>query len=374
VTWFLRREARLAPEAFLAVYEQRLRSRRISIGCSFAPEQFGAAPGQAAANDAALEALKVAVEQVQIGDVRLGLRWNHLCPDGEAFSDFYAPYLEYCLGSPHVRDVCLDIGPIKTFRWPEVHVPEAVLAGCSQTPAPGAVIDAGTELAERSFMHAQRTLDYLDAEFCGSRSRLAFCFNEPFHPFGPQRWTMSEGYLEQLVLLVRRSTFADASFVVSSSEGTDLTRIADLFERLLGTDPSLRGRLVSGYNYYPFTPPPLDLPVVGEQLAALRRWWYAPRRGAAANRARARSTGYRIEVSEAQCEPWGTEQRAGNSLALYQHVLAECIDHILEPQQAESVIRMWGIEHQLRRAAAASGAENRAILELTRAINSLGGS
>ena len=41
----------------------------------------------------------------------------------------------------------------------------------------------------------------------------------------------------------------------------------------------------------------------------------------------------------------------------------------LDPEQDESVIRMWGIEHQVQRARTSAGAENRAILDLTRAIN-----
>jgi hypothetical protein len=369
----LHRDARLSHDRFLAAYAERVVARRIRIGCSFAPEQFGTAPDAPAASAVAIEGLRRAVEDFGIADVRLGLRWSHLCPDGETFTDFYAPYLEYCFASPHLRSLCLDIGPIKTFRWPEVHVPGAVLATLTTIPARGAVIAAGTELAERSLAHAQRTLEYIDTEFGRSDRPLSFCFNEPFHPFGPLRWVMSEDYLDQLVRVVRRSPFADASFVLSSSEGTDLARIAALFERLIQSDAALRGRLVSGYNYYPFTPPPLDFPGTGGPLAALRRLWYSPRRSAAADRAHPsdRASGYRIEVTEAQCEPWGREVRAGNSLLLYQHVLAECIDHILDPGQDESVIRMWGLEHQLQRAATAPGAENRAILALTRSINAL---
>jgi hypothetical protein len=366
--------ARLSSDAFVQAYAERIAVRRIRIGCSFAPEQFGAAPGNQDASVLAFAALREAVEGIGMADVRLGLRWNHLCPDGNAFSDFYAPYLEYCLASSRVRELCLDIGPIKTFRWPEVHVPEAVLASTDPLPAQGAVIEPGSTLAERSLEHAERTLDYLATNFAAGGTRLSFCFNEPFHPFGPLGWTMSEGYLEHVIQAVRRSTFADASFVLSSSEGSDLERIAAFIAGQVERDPALRGRFASGYNYYPFTPPPVDAPFIGDWLVALRRWWYSPRRSAARNWSRARNPfgGYRIEVSEAQCEPWGREQRPGNSLVLYQHILAECIDHILEPGQAESAIRMWGIEHQLQRAATASGAKNRAILELTRAINALG--
>jgi hypothetical protein len=372
--WFLRHEARLSAEAFLATYAERFTARRIRIGCSFAPEQFGATPDDPARRYSALAALRAAVEDVGMANVRLGLRWSHLCPVGEVFSGFYAPYLEYCFASSGVREVCLDIGPIKTFRWPEVHVPQAVLAGLAHVPARGAVIDPGTALGDRALAHAQRTLDYLGTEF-GNSKPVTFCFNEPLHPFGPRGWTMSERYLEQLIVLIRASAFSNARFLVSSSEGADLARIAQFFASQTARDPGLRAKLISGYNYYPFTPPPLTVPVLGECVSALRRWKHSPRHSAGANRSRANDphTGYSVEVSEAQCEPWGREQRAGNSLALWQHVLAECIEQILVPEQPESVIRMWGIEHQLQMAMTVSGEQNRAILRLTGAINALGG-
>jgi hypothetical protein len=368
----LRPEAALSPVDFLAKYEAVLRSRRIRVGASFAPEQFGATSGADAAA-VALRALQTAVEDVGITDLRLGLRWDHLCPDGETFSDFYAPFIEYCCTSPLVQRLYFDIGPIKTFRWPEVHVPQPVIDRLERVPPRGAAIDAGTELAERSLAHVERTLQYLGAEF-GVTKPVTFSVNEPFNAFGPRRWTMSERYLHQFVTTVIESHgFADVSFIVSSAEAFHLDRVAAFIRAAIAEDPRLQGRFTSGFNHYPFLPPVVAMPIAREVLDIARDWHRRWRGAARRNWARARDPfyGYRIEVSEAQCEPWGPEQRAGNSVALYQHVLADCIDGILDPQQDESVIRMWGIEHQLQRAATADGAENRAILDLTRAINAL---
>jgi hypothetical protein len=369
----LRPEAALSPVEFLAKYEAVLGARRIRVGASFAPEQFGATPTTRDAAAFALQALRAAVEDFGIADVRLGLRWDHLCPDGASFSNFYAPFIEYCCTSTLVRRLCFDIGPIKTFRWPEVHVPQAVIDGLERVPPRGAVIDARTELAERSLAHVQRTLQFLAAEF-GVTESVTFSVNEPFNPFGPRRWTMSERYLHQFVTTVIEAPgFEDASFIISSAEAFQLDRVAAFIRAAIAEDPRFQGRFTSGFNHYPFLPPVVSMPIAREVLDIARGWHRRWRGAAERSWARARDPlhGYRIEVSEAQCEPWGLEQRAGNSVALYQHVLAECIDGILDPQQDESVIRMWGIEHQLQRAATPDGAENRAILELTGAINAL---
>ena len=62
----------------------------------------------------------------------------------------------------------------------------------------------------------------------------------------------------------------------------------------------------------------------------------------------------------------------GNSLPHFQHVLAECFDRVLDPEQDESLIRLFGIEYQIRLQQSGRAApDNLAILELTRRINEM---
>jgi hypothetical protein len=78
-------------------------------------------------------------------------------------------------------------------------------------------------------------------------------------------------------------------------------------------------------------------------------------------------------VTEAQAEPWPPVPLVGNSLSHFVEVLRQSIDHVLDPTQPSSVIRMWGIEHQVAHVTSGiDGDENRAILELTREINAIG--
>lgn len=355
---------------FLDRYLPVVRERQIGIGCSFAPEEFTSTPGDGGAF--ALRALRAAVEEYRVTDIRLGLRWNRLAPDGEAFDAYYEPFLEYCLRSPDVAHLCIDLGPIKTFRWPEVHVPQSVLEELRVLPPRGAVISAQSELAQRSFEHFERGLRYLGERYDG-RTRISFCFNEAFHAFGPFGWTMSDEYVAELVSLVRESGhFPNAGFVINSSEDRQLDRIAAFFEALVRADASLAEHLTSGFDLYPFLPSVLGISALGRAFERTRARWRRARAATARNieRANAPRFGYRIEVTEAQTEPWGREQTVGNSLPYFEHVLADSIDRVLNPAQDSSVIRMWGIEYQLEKVLSGTGTQaNEAILNLARTLN-----
>jgi hypothetical protein len=360
--------ANVEANEFLHAYGPLIERRSITIGCSFSQEHcqwLGASP---------LDVLRLAVESYGIRDVRLGMRWSNLAPDGAAIADYYRESLDYCLYGGKLRRVFLDIGPIKTFRWPEVHVPSAVFERFAVAPPIGAEIGASDSLAVESYRHVRRVLEYLATLTKGADAqlRIGFAFNEPFHRFGPHEWTMSEDYLWELVRVIS-GYFPGAEFLVNSSEGRQLDRIADFFETLVAEDGSFVGRLTSGYDLYPFVPDSRAWGAIralraGMPLAGRQRW-----RAASQSIARAHAIGYSIEVTEAQAEPWPPVPLVGNSLSHFVEVLRQSIDHVLDPTQPSSVIRMWGIEHQVARVTSAIDAdENRAILELTREINAIG--
>jgi hypothetical protein len=199
--------------------------------------------------------------------------------------------------------------------------------------------------------------------------------NEVFHGAGRFRWTMSERYLTELIDIIYGSGyFQNASLLVNSAQGRNLERIADFFRFLIRTRPALKGRLTSGFDLYPFLPPVIKFPVLTQIHANVRRVlrnWDAE---VATNLRRAHHPehGFRIEVTEAQAEPFGRNQIVGNSLPHFQHVLAQCIDRILDPTQDQSVIRLFGIEYQLQTLISGSARPaNHQILDLTRRVNSL---
>jgi hypothetical protein len=372
----LRREALLPRNEFLTRYEPALRTRRISIGTSFCPEYFGAAAedGKPGSEELAMRVLRACVEDLGMTDIRLGLRWTNLAPDGVTLSSFYKPYLDYLFGHPDVRNVVLDIGPLKTFRWPEIHVPKPVLEGLRRVPSKTATITPDMEIGRLSLAHAERTVEYLGSEYDGAKP-VAISFNEPFHGFGKFEWIMGEAYLEQLLDIVfSAGYFEGAGLIINSAQGLDLDRIADFFEGLVRKRPEFKGRLTSGFDIYPFLPPVVNFPVLREVLANIRRTIRDWDDQVTMNLRRAHHPeyGYRIEITEAQAEPFGQHKVVGNSLPHYHHVLAQCIDRILDPDQDESVIRIFGAEYQLRSVFEGTATEaNHEILALTREINAL---
>jgi hypothetical protein len=372
----LRSEALLPRDQFLAHYEPALRTRKIHIGTSFCPEYFGAAAegSQPGREELAMRVLRACVEDLGMTDIRLGLRWTNLAPDGVTLTSFYKPYLDYLFRHPSVRQVVLDIGPLKTFRWPEIHVPKPVIEGLRRVPSKTATITPDMEIARHSLAHAQRTIEYLGSEYDGAKP-VAISLNEPFHGFGKYEWVMGEAYLEQLLDVIFSSGyFEGAGLIINSAQGLDLDRIADFFADLVRKRPEFKGRLTSGFDIYPFLPPVVNFPVLREILANIRRTIRDWDDQVTMNLRRARHPeyGYRIEITEAQAEPFGQHKVVGNSLPHYQHVLAQCIDRILDPQQDESVIRIFGAEYQLRSVFEGTATDaNREILALTRAINAL---
>jgi hypothetical protein len=372
----LRPEAHLAPTDFVDHYTATLRTRGTRIGASFAPEQFGASPTRTRkrSEQMAMQSLSAAVEDLGMLDLRLGLRWNSLAPLGPELSSFYEPYLDYVFSHPLVRTVCLDIGPIKTFRWPEIHLPQWALLHLDRQPAIGEEVQADSQLAALSFDHARRVIEYLGRRYAG-RKPVMFSFNEPFNPYGILRWTLSEEFLEQLVGIVRDpSWFPDADIVVNSTGGANLARISRLFASLIRNDPTLAGHLVSGFDLYPFVPAETNVPIlrdIVERVTQPTSDWYGE---ASANRRRAADPhlGFRIEVTEAQAEPFGSVRSVGDSLPYYQHVLAECIDRVLAPDQRGAPIRMFGLEYQMQRVLSGHATPgNDGILSLTRTLNHL---
>jgi hypothetical protein len=117
-TW---REASRPNPEFFARHEDDL--SRLTLGASFAPEQWS---GDERGQRQALAAAGLVLKDLGIRELRLGLRWRRVeTPDGQIDLRAYKPLLEYCLGQG--ASVCLNVGPIKTFRWPEDHAPRHLL-------------------------------------------------------------------------------------------------------------------------------------------------------------------------------------------------------------------------------------------------------
>jgi hypothetical protein len=338
--------------------------QRLTLGGSFAPEEWTLdGPGQSAAQ----KALDIAVRELGIRQLRLAIRWNRA---GNSDAIDLAPYratLDYCLANE--VDVCLNVGPIRVFRWPEEHVSREVLAN-TILPASRATVRPDDLLARRAFDYFDGLLDALRREYGASKGlRLVQIENEPFYPLGQHEWVMSQDYLSLLAQRVH-AALPEVGLLVTSAGRLDLNNVRDLFARLLQEDPSWSGRLVSGFDFHYRTPLRDSFPIIRhfDQITYARP--FAPR--PAEHVWAARDLGFGIEVSEGQAEPYDYFTEPGNSARDFRFLILRCLDKVLDPAKP-ALIRIWGVEHLTKRMLNGDLDEkHREIIEVIQTVNGVG--
>lgn len=355
-------------DRFVATSREKL--RRIKIGCSFAPElyQLGGSDNPKTPEQA-LVALKMIVEQFGLRDMRLGIRWSRAVDQNGAVDlSFYQPVLDYCLKSD--LPLCLNVGPIKTFRWPEQHVPDSVLRSLSSVPAKGATIYPQMEIAKAALDYLDRLLAKLEAEYgpdLTSKLKVVQPENEPFIPFGQFEWVMSEAYLEDVIALIR--SYLPAQAILLNSGALQVIQMSRFCRQVLATHQDLRGKLVYGYDFFYemgdgiFSSIPLldrvDM-ISFYQMLGIQAYPHD-------------LPGITTEVTEGQMEPWGKFTAPGNSVKHLRYLILRCIENALNLRTGTSaVLRVWGIEQLTEKFFNGTATQqHRQMVELMSTINGL---
>jgi hypothetical protein len=332
----------------------------LRFGASFAPEQWGF---HARADRDARLGLDFAVKELGLRQMRLGIRWSRgVDRRGNVDLSIYAPYIDYCLNND--VEVCLNVGPIRTFRWPEEHVPAAVAAAVSLPPVEGKV-QLGSELAQRALAYLEDLLQVLRRNY-GDGLHTIQVENEPYYPLGKHLWRMSLPYMHAATERVD-DVFPNANVLVTSAGRLHLNDVRDLFIHLLATREGFQGRLVSGFDFHYKTPNRDAVPVVRhfDQIAYARP--FAP--STEDNIHHSRSIGYGIEVTEGQAEPYGHFTEPGNSAREFRFMLLRCLDKVFDPKAA-ALLRIWGVEELAKKILRGrANDEHHQIVELIQTVN-----
>ena len=124
-------EASLPNDAFFERHADRL--ARLTLGGSFAPEEwFYDRPP----TPEIMQAFDLAVRELGLRRMRMGIRWSRADRNGTPPElESWHPLLDYAFMNR--VEVCLNLGPIRTFRFPEEQPPGRLLNNPAAIPPVG---------------------------------------------------------------------------------------------------------------------------------------------------------------------------------------------------------------------------------------------
>ncbi len=343
---------------------------RVALGCSFEPEEWSR--GEQAAR-VPLRALDYCVRGLGLREVRIAIRWDRVVSGGRPIDIRpYRPYLDYCFNAG--LNLSLNLGPIRTFHWPEERVPGAVLASLPSVPRHGANIDWGDPLADAAMAYLHGLIDVLDKEYGSELSHLASIQpeNESFQGFDRESWRVSPRYMTNVIKELDQR-LPGVPILVTSAGRPALAAITNVFEDLIGHDDRFRDRLISGFDYYYSTPNHNRIPFHSYVDPIALAFHFPSAKTCEDNLRDSRNVGFRIEVSEAQAEPFAHITAPGNSARDFRFMLLRCAGKVLDPGR-DSVLRIWGVEQLTKKIFAGdSTAEHAAICDMIRRLTDIPG-
>lgn len=332
-----RKDAKLDNDSFISKYRPRL--NKVELGCSFSPEQW---TDSEISSGRALLALNIIINQLNIRQIRLGLRWDKIVDEnGQLSLKYYKPFLDYCILNK--VDICLNIGPIKTFRWPEQHVPNKVLNSLSKIPKKGAKIILSSELGIVASEYINSLGDLLKIDYGTYELNMIKTIqieNEPYFKFGKYEWYSTDLYLYHLITNISQK-FPNAGIMLNSAGRLNIQQILHMFQYLNNKQLNTYPQLTLGYDYYYKYPTFYNIPLLNilDNIILSYPWNVSCLKLLNI----VNTLKFNLEVTEAQMEPWGNVKSPGNSVIDLRFVLLRCIQN-LQTDDSRLLIRLWGIE------------------------------
>lgn len=303
----------------------------IEIGCSFNPE-YWILEGK---DYTPLFVLNYIHKDLKINSVRLGLRWNLIEQlDGTLNLDYYKPYLEYCVKNN--LQLTLNLGPLKTMRWPEEHIPEQYL----NLVRINKTISKSHPIAGISINYLNNLIDLLDKDFPDLSNQIVAVQgnNEAFNNFGHLGIKIMPEY-EYTVINVLLSRFNRKNVLMNSSGLNDIRKIYNLAESL----NFQWNKLIIGINYYYKVKYQHKIPLISRLDNIVIKKLFSST--VATLRKNAAIKGFQTEITELQGEPWWPNAiTPGSSFNEFLFTLYRT-RQLKPPAQKSLVISYWGIEY-----------------------------
>lgn len=365
------KNADLPLEQYLSYYHEKFKG--VTIGCSFDPDLVAQMYEREnhernLSVEKVLHVLKVLIHDFGITEIRLGIKWNRVVNEKGNFDfSYYHPYLDYCLTNN--INVCLNIGPIKTFGWPEEFVPQHIL---DKNENSSSIVLKNSELGKCAINYLDILLKHLQTSYSKQKLdsiKIIQPENEAFNVYGKQKFVLSDEYLIEVIKNVN-SIFPDKKILISSSETRDIKSILRVFKKVVDARNIQYKKLIIGINYYYNLPQFVKVPLLGP-VDNITFSNLMQRNTHTENIKRAQKLGYGIEVTEAQFEQWGRVYLSpGYSHHEAKYLLARCVDNILDSNSG-GIIRLWGFERYAKKKLENTlSNDHKKNLELIQRINS----
>lgn len=310
--------------------------QNLQIGASFNSEHW------IFENDLELakHAFDILIDTFQINDIRLAIRSSDVIAESNTINLwFYDHFIKKSLEKN--VDICLNVGPIKTMRWPEQTISHRLLAKLSKSQPNRTTIRLESEIAAVSLEYLRDLLELIKKDY-GDNFAILQANNEPFNPFGIFEWEMSLEF-EKKCIEVIWEFFPGRKILLNSNGRRDLQKIIKLISEF---EPHLQNLFIIGINYYYKSPDHRYIPI----LRNLDNVTLSPLFSTSLSQLRAfkLEKNIDIEISELQFEPWmGLYESPGNSYTEFVKTLDRSNDIFAKTAQQNGLVRLWGIEQLL---------------------------
>lgn len=349
-------------------------AKNLRIGTSWSTEEFLGLTKFDSDQDAdvkVFDALDFLINDLKIRDIRLRLIWSNI-ESGK--NQIKIPELDIKIINYLISkkiNICLNIGPLKCFRYPEMHLPQRVFDLFSTPKEKEFLMDLENPIAKESLIYLENLCKEIRKTFDSKKFdqyvKAIQLDNEPKSRFGLNKWLLGDNYMIKTFLIAQKY-FPNQKFLINSPfVPFDWTEILEpdlqLCLNLINKLPKeIKQKIILGlnfYNYVPYIPKILFANVYPDNYSAMEAMY-----GKFQNILK--NLNFDFEVTESQFEQWGDNypfNLPGNSA---EHLRYSLLRHLnlINKNYGKTVIRLWGIERFI-----VKQKENREIVELVREIN-----
>ncbi len=363
--------AKLDNTAFLNKYPG---IQNLELACSWSSERYLEEIGYVSpAKDIenVLSALQYIIGTLGIKYFRIKLDWNKVEQSDLSLKlpDIDKKILEFLFQNK--CSICLNIGPMKSFRWPEVYFPQRIITKYNLIQNQEYIINLKNPIANDALEYLDNLCKLFCSEFTSENIENYIeaiqLDNEPTSRFGEYKLMPSTDYLAQTIFIAdkyfpHKKILYNTPFIPSSISKILSPDLQFCFDLLNVLPDNIRNRCIIGLNFYNYNPSIPEVPIIDvypDNYSGLEAL-YGKLRQIFSN------PEYSLEVTESQFEPWGTGypyDLPGKSVEHLRYCLLRHLKKLANNNLSQTKVSLWGIEQFIAKQKA-----NTEIIELINMI------